>query len=50
MQARLFFAALCGDAKLPSRDEMEQNIDQTQAELAKQFVKSSRHTIEVDES
>ncbi|KAI3420107.1 hypothetical protein GPALN_003433 [Globodera pallida] len=48
MQARLFFAALCGDAKLPSPEGMERDIDSSQAELAKQFVKSTRHTIEVD--
>ncbi|KAL3072907.1 hypothetical protein niasHS_017881 [Heterodera schachtii] len=48
MQARLFFAALCGDAKLPTREGMEHDIDRAQAELAKAFVKSTRHTIEVN--
>uniref|UniRef100_A0A1I8BMZ5 Flavin-containing monooxygenase n=1 Tax=Meloidogyne hapla TaxID=6305 RepID=A0A1I8BMZ5_MELHA len=47
-QARLFFAALTGETKLPSGPEMEQEVDQYQAWLAKTFVKSTRHTIEVD--
>lgn len=48
MQARLFFASLSGQTKLPSREEMEREIDSHLAKLAEQFVKSTRHTLEVD--
>ena len=47
-KARLFFAALSGQARLPSEAEMERDIQCQQAELAKTFVASTRHTLEVD--
>ncbi len=39
---------LTGEAKLPSREAMWKEIDRTLAEASARFVKTSRHTIEVD--
>ncbi|CAK5075223.1 unnamed protein product [Meloidogyne enterolobii] len=47
-QARLFFAGLNREAKLPTGPEMEKEVDQYRDWLTKTFVESTRHTIEVD--
>jgi len=44
----LFFAALNGEAKLPTGPDMEKEVDQYRDWLTKTFVESTRHTIEVN--
>jgi hypothetical protein len=39
---------LAGEAALPTRDEMLKEIEQRRTELRKRYVKSTRHTIQVD--
>uniref|UniRef100_A0AC34FZ32 Flavin-containing monooxygenase n=1 Tax=Panagrolaimus sp. ES5 TaxID=591445 RepID=A0AC34FZ32_9BILA len=48
IQARLFFDAFIGGTKLPKRNEMLKLIDESHAELQKRYVKTPRHTIQVD--
>ncbi|CAJ0566356.1 unnamed protein product, partial [Mesorhabditis spiculigera] len=48
MQARVFFAQLRGDVKLPSRDLLEQDAVMQKAAMAKRYVNSPRHTLQVD--
>jgi dimethylaniline monooxygenase (N-oxide forming) len=47
-QARLFFSSITGETKLPSAQEMEREINCHLTQLDRQFVKSTRHTLEVD--
>ncbi|PAV84801.1 hypothetical protein WR25_13705 [Diploscapter pachys] len=48
MQARVFFENLTGGRKLPSKMEMEQNIKCKKMAMEARYVKSPRHTIQVD--
>ncbi|CAJ0935891.1 unnamed protein product, partial [Mesorhabditis belari] len=48
MQARVFLSTLVGESQLPSRKEMREDIACKQKRMAGQFVKSRRHTIQVD--
>ncbi|VDM69872.1 unnamed protein product, partial [Strongylus vulgaris] len=48
MQARVFFAALSGEATLPSVSEMKRDIMVKREKMRKQYVDSHRHTIQVD--
>lgn len=47
MQARLFFHVLSGRARLPGRQEMLKEIEDKRDEMAKRYVESMRHTIQV---
>lgn len=47
MQCRLFMATLLGDVKLPTKEKMQQNIDKKKKKNEKEFIKSRRHTIQV---
>ncbi|CAJ0584989.1 unnamed protein product, partial [Mesorhabditis spiculigera] len=48
MQARVFLSVLTGESKLPSRDEMKKDSEMKRRMMAGRFVKSRRHTIQVD--
>ncbi|TMS38642.1 hypothetical protein L596_005320 [Steinernema carpocapsae] len=48
LQARVFFDALSGSSRLPSETEMKQNINAKREEMGRRYVKSRRHTIQVD--
>ncbi|VDM40357.1 unnamed protein product [Toxocara canis] len=48
MQARVFFSALSGQTHLPSASQMERAIEAKKHELSARYVKSRRHTIQVD--
>jgi dimethylaniline monooxygenase (N-oxide forming) len=48
LQVRVFCAALSGTIKLPSEHGMNADIDVTLKNMAKRFVASRRHTIQVD--
>ncbi|GMT04950.1 hypothetical protein PENTCL1PPCAC_27124, partial [Pristionchus entomophagus] len=47
MQCRLFMAALAGKAKLPTEKKMMKHVQKVQKTMAKEFVASRRHTIQV---
>lgn len=47
MQARLFIGALKGYIKLPNQKQMEKNLKKKREQMAKEFVASRRHTIQV---
>lgn len=47
MQTRVFVAALTGQIKLPSREKMENDIRRKHQRMAKEFIVSRRHTIQV---
>ena len=46
MQARVFFAALTGEAPLPSNAEMRMDVTQKLTAMRKQFYGSPRHTLQ----
>ncbi|KAI1733190.1 flavin-binding monooxygenase-like domain-containing protein [Ditylenchus destructor] len=48
MQARVFFDVLTNGSCLPSRMEMEFDIDMKKRDMEERYVKSRRHTIQVD--
>uniref|UniRef100_A0A914CYJ3 Flavin-containing monooxygenase n=1 Tax=Acrobeloides nanus TaxID=290746 RepID=A0A914CYJ3_9BILA len=48
MQARVFYDVLTGHSKLPTGEEMLADINGKKEEMAKRYVKSRRHTIQVD--
>ncbi|KHJ97124.1 Flavin-binding monooxygenase-like protein [Oesophagostomum dentatum] len=48
MQARVFFSMLSGETKLPSTSEMRKDIIAKRESMKRQYVDSSRHTIQVD--
>uniref|UniRef100_A0A914QKX3 Flavin-containing monooxygenase n=1 Tax=Panagrolaimus davidi TaxID=227884 RepID=A0A914QKX3_9BILA len=48
IQSRLFYDALIGNTKLPKKAEMLKFIDESRDEMQKRYVKSPRHTIQVD--
>ncbi|KAH7715116.1 CRE-FMO-1 protein [Aphelenchoides avenae] len=48
MQARLFFNALVGKTKLPSRKQMLKDIEAKRLEIQNRYVASPRHTVQVD--
>ncbi|KAH7717375.1 Protein FMO-1 [Aphelenchoides avenae] len=48
MQARLFFHVLSGRGQLPGRQDMLKEIEDKRDEMAKRYVESMRHTIQVD--
>ncbi|RCN48358.1 Flavin-binding monooxygenase-like protein [Ancylostoma caninum] len=47
MQTRVFVAALNGEIKLPSKEKMERDIKRKHEIIAKEFIVSRRHTIQV---
>ncbi|KAL6722866.1 hypothetical protein Aduo_017944 [Ancylostoma duodenale] len=47
MQTRVFVAALTGKIKLPSKEKMERDIKRKHEIIAKEFIVSRRHTIQV---
>ncbi|KAK6059288.1 hypothetical protein COOONC_03090 [Cooperia oncophora] len=47
MQTRVFVAALNGRIKLPSKERMERDIKRKHEIMAKEFIPSRRHTIQV---
>lgn len=47
IQARLFFAVLEGEVRLPSEAKMNEEIDEKLNELHGRYVNVSRHTIQV---
>ncbi|VDL72517.1 unnamed protein product [Nippostrongylus brasiliensis] len=47
MQTRVFVAALTGRIRLPSKEKMEKDIKRKHAQMAKEFIASRRHTIQV---
>lgn len=47
MQARVFCAVLAGEATLPDRRGMDEDVDCTMARMKKRFVASRRHSIQV---
>lgn len=47
-QARLVAAQLTGAYALPGAQEMQEEMDRYEAWLARRFVRSARHTVEVD--
>uniref|UniRef100_A0A915A9N5 Flavin-containing monooxygenase n=1 Tax=Parascaris univalens TaxID=6257 RepID=A0A915A9N5_PARUN len=48
MQARVFFDAFTGRTKLPSGERMKRSIEMKKREIEARYVKSRRHTIQVD--
>ncbi|KJH49513.1 Flavin-binding monooxygenase-like protein [Dictyocaulus viviparus] len=48
MQARLFYENLFGTHKIPNKDTMKKSIREKQAAMNARYVKSPRHTIQVD--
>ncbi|VDL76771.1 unnamed protein product [Nippostrongylus brasiliensis] len=48
MQARVFFSVLAGETKLPTAAEMRNDMLLKREKMRKQYVASSRHTIQVD--
>ncbi|PAV61205.1 hypothetical protein WR25_06839 [Diploscapter pachys] len=48
MQIRLFYEAFSGGVKLPSREEMEKDVQKKIKANADRYVDSLRHTIQVD--
>nr|KAG5706617.1 hypothetical protein BaRGS_005687 [Batillaria attramentaria] len=48
LQCRLATRVFKGDVKLPSASEMWTDIREKEAEMARRYVKSQRHTIQVD--
>ncbi|KAK6015350.1 hypothetical protein OSTOST_19226, partial [Ostertagia ostertagi] len=47
MQTRVFVAALNGKIKLPPKEKMESDIKRKHERMAKEFIPSRRHTIQV---
>uniref|UniRef100_A0A1I7YSL5 Flavin-containing monooxygenase n=1 Tax=Steinernema glaseri TaxID=37863 RepID=A0A1I7YSL5_9BILA len=47
MQARLYFDALSGHTKLPSKEKMAKSVEMKRKEMARVYVDSQRHTIQV---
>lgn len=47
MQARVFFEVFTGQKKLCNKDAMKQDIEKKKKELAKRYINSRRHTIQV---
>ena len=47
-QARLIADHVCGRYALPSREQMEAEMDRERRRMFRRFVKSDRHTMEVD--
>uniref|UniRef100_A0A1I7XJR1 Flavin-containing monooxygenase n=1 Tax=Heterorhabditis bacteriophora TaxID=37862 RepID=A0A1I7XJR1_HETBA len=48
MQARLFYENLSGNCKIPEKKEMQKSIEEKKQVMSKRYVKSRRHTIQVD--
>ncbi|KAE9419125.1 hypothetical protein Angca_004223, partial [Angiostrongylus cantonensis] len=48
MQARVFYENLFGSKKIPGKDKMKKWIREKQDEMRARYVKSPRHTIQVD--
>ncbi|KAI1707994.1 flavin-binding monooxygenase-like domain-containing protein [Ditylenchus destructor] len=48
MQARVFFDVLAGRTKLPTEEDMFQDIHRKRDAMDRRYVKSLRHTIQVD--
>lgn len=48
MQARVFYENLFGSKKLPGKDQMKNWIREKRDEMEERYVKSPRHTIQVD--
>ncbi|CAB3402591.1 unnamed protein product [Caenorhabditis bovis] len=48
MQARVFFEAFVGNIELPSKEEMQKDIDAKKEEMRNRYVASRRHTIQVN--
>ena len=47
-QARWYVQLMKGNCKLPSVEEMEEEVKKRQESMAKRYVNSQRHTIQVD--
>uniref|UniRef100_A0A1I7YZV1 Flavin-containing monooxygenase n=1 Tax=Steinernema glaseri TaxID=37863 RepID=A0A1I7YZV1_9BILA len=48
MQSRVYFSALLGDIQLPSATDMIAELEWNRCQMSLTFVKSRRHTMEVD--
>lgn len=49
MQTRVFFEALSGGVKLPSKSEMLEDIQRKREIMKERYVVSQRHTIQVSD-